>query len=117
MKEILMALTNQEQYPLFENVLPDITHARIVNFSVELPRDFNNKVGSIKLWVAKGWKDPVANLFCEAPGLEGLQVEIEPFISFILEGTEGALFQVCKKLTEYLISNGDIIGTLEINEV
>lgn len=116
MEFIAIELTNTEQYPVNGDLFPTITHLRLANFTVEVPRPDDNKIGYIEMWFEKGYV--VGTDFFVLPNYEGEHFIVEePEVwnligSSIPAGIAG--FEVTKLLHQYVVDQLWVDGTLVV---
>ena len=72
-EQVLIQLTTPEEYPVNPSPFPAIQYVKLVNFTFEISRPQDNKLGYINAWFAKGYlygDGTSAVDFYEAPGME-----------------------------------------------
>lgn len=113
--QTVIQLTTPEHYPINPDLFPTITHCRIVNVKIEMPRPIDDKAGKVTIWVAKGFLNG-GDWFYEAPGLPGEEIVIdEPELwefgsAIIVNGN--VMPEFLKTVSQFLIDKGYVNGTV-----
>ena len=111
----MIELSEVEHYPYYGDEYPDITHAQLVNFKVEVPRLHSGKTGGGELWFAKGFiRD---DHFYELEGYQGVMIELDDLailVEFILYPTTGKSInsEILRIASQFAIDKEHILGTI-----
>lgn len=114
MQYIAIELTTPEQYEIRGDLFPSITHARVANFSIEVPRPDDEKIGHVDIWLEKGYMNGVE--FQLAPGYPGVELRIdEPELWYFVGSpiAAGAIgIELMRVVHQVVVDQGVIIGTV-----